>query len=401
VARAILALACLLGMAAAAAVVARPETLLAVVSASTDAAVRAAAISLATPVTVSAALGAVLAGTAGLLRGGGAAASLGLILVVADVAIAHRDVNPTAPTAFLHARPPVLGALPARDHSRVFVYDYMAGGARPSPRPYQVRYAGGDPRLAASLALRSYLLPPLGMAWGVYGSFDVNLLALDSPHVARLRDALLGSEGTPGFVRLLQVSGVSRVVALHADGFEGLTPVAELPSAFTAGPIRVFQVPSPRARVYAVSGARRVDDESALALLTAGSVDPAREVLLGSGGPPVRRPGRAESVRLLRLAADRLVAEVELSQDGYLVFVENHDPAWQARVDGRPSPVLRANVAFLATPVPQGRHQVELRYAPNSVRLGVAVSGAGALAAATGLLLRPRRGPLAGSRPMQ
>jgi hypothetical protein len=64
-------------------------------------------------------------------------------------------------------------------------------------------------------------------------------------------------------------------------------------------------------------------------------------------------------------------------------------PGWKAALDGRAIPLLGYNHAFLGLRVPAGRHRIELRYFPDSVRLGLRISGA-TLAAAAFLLLRRR-----------
>jgi hypothetical protein len=39
-------------------------------------------------------------------------------------------------------------------------------------------------------------------------------------------------------------------------------------------------------------------------------------------------------------------------------------PWWFAELDGRPAPILRANVMFRAVPIPDGRHEVRFRFQP-------------------------------------
>jgi uncharacterized membrane protein YfhO len=71
---------------------------------------------------------------------------------------------------------------------------------------------------------------------------------------------------------------------------------------------------------------------------------------------------------------------VDARRPGFLVLVDGYDPGWEASVNGRRTAVLRANVAFRAVPVPEGRSDVVFRYAPPSVAAGVALSAATALA---------------------
>ena len=64
-------------------------------------------------------------------------------------------------------------------------------------------------------------------------------------------------------------------------------------------------------------------------------------------------------------------------------------PGWKAALDGRAISLLGYNHAFVGVRVPAGRHRVALHYFPDSVRLGLWISGA-TLAAAAALLLRRR-----------
>jgi hypothetical protein len=65
-------------------------------------------------------------------------------------------------------------------------------------------------------------------------------------------------------------------------------------------------------------------------------------------------------------------------------------PGWKATLDGSPVSPVPFNNAFLAFRVPPGSHRLALRYAPNSVVYGAAISLAAAILSAF-LLLRPRR----------
>jgi len=184
-------------------------------------------------------------------------------------------------------------------------------------------------------------------------------------------------EGTPTHLRLLQMGAVSRVFAMHSEGFERLTPVATLPSLFLE-PLRVFAVPDPRPRAYVVRGARIADGDAAWTTLADPTFDPSREVILpaGEAAPPGGFDGR---LSVLEWKPDRATFEVEGEGPGYLVMVDAYDAGWRARVDGRPAPVLRANVGFRAVAVSAGRHVVSCAYRPTAVFAGLAVSVLSAL----------------------
>lgn len=81
-------------------------------------------------------------------------------------------------------------------------------------------------------------------------------------------------------------------------------------------------------------------------------------------------PGQA---RFLVDDPDRIVILTQAEFDGVLVLADAWMPGWEARVDGKPTEIARANIAFRAIRVPAGTHEVEWVYAPGSVRIGARV----------------------------
>jgi hypothetical protein len=156
--------------------------------------------------------------------------------------------------------------------------------------------------------------------------------------------------------------------------------------------IKVYRYGAALAPVYVVHRAEVVaDDEETLRRLRAPSFDPRRTVLLadGPGARPLAGSAEPPPARVVVREAERLVVEVDLAEEGYLVVGETDYPGWKARVDGQVVPLARANYLFKAVPVPAGSHRVELVYRPRSVALGGLVSGA-TLALLLGLALWQR-----------
>jgi hypothetical protein len=99
-------------------------------------------------------------------------------------------------------------------------------------------------------------------------------------------------------------------------------------------------------------------------------------------------PGRVLSVS----RTDRDVrVDGECAAPCLLVLNEAWAPGWVAEIDGRPAPVLPADVLVRAVPWPAGRHAMVMRYEAPGVDLGLAVSGAAAAVVAAGALLERRR----------
>jgi membrane protein YfhO len=127
-----------------------------------------------------------------------------------------------------------------------------------------------------------------------------------------------------------------------------------------------------------VTGARIAEGPQAYRTLADPSFDPTGEVVLAEGREE-RGAGRAGATRILELRHDRVRIAADLERAGYVILVDAYDPGWKATVDGRQAPVLRANAAFRAVPVGEGRHVVEMVYRPMSMMAGAALSAATAL----------------------
>ncbi|MCM8749702.1 YfhO family protein [Thermomicrobiaceae bacterium CFH 74404] len=107
--------------------------------------------------------------------------------------------------------------------------------------------------------------------------------------------------------------------------------------------------------------------------------------------PPIGRPGSqgsgpAGSAEILRYENTRVVIRASLAEPAFVVLADTFYPGWEASVDGAPARLYRANHAFRAVWVPAGEHEVELRFAPTTLRLGSLVSAL-ALLVVTGLVV--------------
>lgn len=327
-----------------------------------------------------------------------------VLCAMVDLLVAHRSLNPAAPPALYTHRPELLGVvreglggggLGGPESQRLYVYDYFFAGrserylGRAAPYVVARAPAGWPIRAAQALGMRLYLFPPSAGPWGVEGSYDLDVAGLGSPYVAALGEQLRAAEGTPAHLRLLQLGAVSHVVALHDAGFESLERVALMESLFPE-PIRVYRVPDPRPRTYAVGGAQVADGAAALQAMLDPAFEPMRQVVLAAGPAAAARPSFSGRSRVVSRAADRVRLEAELNDNGYVVLVDAWDPAWRVSVDGRPGDLLRANVAFQAVAVPGGRHVIDLRYQPATLPWGLFLTGL-AVAASCFVLWGARR----------
>jgi hypothetical protein len=302
------------------------------------------------------------------------------LLAVTELALYHRHPVAVAPVALYTHRPEVLSALGPGSATRVYVYDYSLGkSGGPGEKESELRAlervpAGWTLDAASALGMQLALAPQTAGRWGLRSGFEIDYRGLHPEPLRRMTLALRQVEGTAGQTRLLELGGITHVVASHPEAFEALTPGAVFPGLFK-GPIRVFQVPDPRPRTYAVGNARIAPDPEGLPALLDPSFDPRHEVVLPEGLPARALASFSGSSRVVQDRPDRVLLEADLSEPGFVVLVDSYDPGWQAWLDGGPTRVLRANTAFRAVQVPGGRHRIEFVYRPWAVRLGIALAG--------------------------
>ena len=324
-------------------------------------------------------------------RRGAALSTAVAVLAVLDLLVVHRGLNPSVPRDLAQATPAAARLLHADGARRVYAFDYVqrpAGAAslRPTQTPELLRL---PETLRHFVVAQTY---PVTLArWRLRGSFDIDIVGLHSRSRRGLRVLVLAVDRVPGqLLRLLQVGGVSHVLALHREGLEELPARAPLATPLV-GEIHIFRVPETLPRLLVVGGAQVADGLDAYKVLVDPAFDPHTEALLPRGKPRPVPEGFSGQAVVREERADRLRAVVEASDPALLVLPEGYDEGWTATLDGRPAPVFRANVAFRAVPIAAGRHDIVLAYRPTSIPRGLWISGLSIAAAFAGLWLRRRR----------
>lgn len=118
-------------------------------------------------------------------------------------------------------------------------------------------------------------------------------------------------------------------------------------------------------------------DDEILHELTTDQFDPREIVYLPeSARGLVSLPTKRSNARVLsaQMTANSVEAEVEAAEPTLVVISQSYYHLWRAYVDGRATPLLRANLAFQALQVSAGKHQVALVYSDHFLKLGMAVS---------------------------
>jgi hypothetical protein len=198
---------------------------------------------------------------------------------------------------------------------------------------------------------------------------------------------------------LLDVFGVRSVLlppsALSGSELVGIPPLRRDPIAYARRDGVVLEHPSALPPAFVAYRWRPSPgrDES-LATVAMGTSRQARDdpVIETSGAAPGGPPRPATPARIVSRSDTSVTVDVRAHARGQLVLLDAFYPGWRAEVDGRPTPIRPANVAFRAVVVGPGRHEVRFTYRPASVVVGGAISITALAVLAACLLFLWRRG---------
>jgi hypothetical protein len=141
---------------------------------------------------------------------------------------------------------------------------------------------------------------------------------------------------------------------------------------------RLFRVDDVLPRVYLAGQAQVIDDDEAERRL----LDP--DVLAGGTvwlTPQAQAqdlaapPGRAGTCEIRSFASRRVQVRCSADRPAVAVLIEQFDRGWQARVDGKDVPLLRANLNLRAVALAAGTHDIEFTYRAAGLTAGLLTTG--------------------------
>lgn len=134
---------------------------------------------------------------------------------------------------------------------------------------------------------------------------------------------------------------------------------------YNTGKVQLYPTALPRA--FIVFNARFIEnDDQILERLSIN--DPSSEVLLSARGNDILGQDAVPSswsVNIPHYEKNRAVLATHSNQDGFLVLSDTFFPGWHARIDGKETPIFRANYDFRAIVLPKGDHEVIFEYHPH------------------------------------
>lgn len=154
--------------------------------------------------------------------------------------------------------------------------------------------------------------------------------------------------------------------------------LTENPEVFRSDTVRVLENPDALPRAWLVHDAVNASVAFAQLMIRTGLVNPREIAFLEPGValPSLSEPVNStdEQVAVTSYSADEIRLSVTSTADGLLVLSEVYDGGWSAYIDGKRVPIERANGVLRAVALPSGAHEVEFRYSPASLRIGIWVT---------------------------
>jgi hypothetical protein len=282
----------------------------------------------------------------------------------------------------------------------LYAGDALTAELRQVPLPFRVLDLPGGGGYPGS-ALMAYHIPQL------LGYHGVELHAFDELMGGKnvWKNALAVS---PRSQKLWDLFAVRYVLLPVQGGVPDSIPgfVRRPAPVTTAGgtSVVVFERTTPPAYAWLATAALKLDDSSAVLAVLDPRLPPRSVVLLAPDAPvnppplqTIPAPARVTaSVTAWEPGRMTVALDSTLDSAAYLVIAENWYTAWTATVDGVPAPVLRANVAQMAVPVPAGARKITLEYRSSPYKLGRALTLLSLMAVVAFLVvppvLRRRRG---------
>lgn len=215
---------------------------------------------------------------------------------------------------------------------------------------------------------RAILSPPYAALFGLYSFGGAEVLRVG--HYEAFSNLLKDSATLERGKRFLDVAGVRYVVSAYPLEDKEFTLLQSINAGKKAA--HLYEYTRYRGRFLLYGRIRAAaNDREIVEHLVDPSVDLRNElVVLSEGAFDLNKAGVRGEVNLLSYEANKVSLACTTERDAFLYASDVYYPGWRAYIDGKETPVYRANLAFRAVYVPGGRHTVTFVYRPLSVYIG-------------------------------
>ncbi len=190
----------------------------------------------------------------------------------------------------------------------------------------------------------------------------------------------------------VRMFGIKYLIRGDSNGCNCLIPDADLERIADIAEFELYRYQPGLGSYFTVGVAIAIPNaKAARARVLANDFDPYSSVVLheGHAAGSSAIAGTAQPVETISESPTRIVLIARRATAGYLVLTKPFYPGWKARVNGHSAPVLEADGAICAVPVPEGESRIEFFYDPLSWKIGLLLTFLSALTGA--ILLRSVR----------
>jgi hypothetical protein len=307
------------------------------------------------------------------------------LLGLAQLVQVNYQANPTTPRSFFTYRPPVLSKF--SDPPGTYRVDAQSRSATVTADTNDLQgfvsfesipEVAGLPAVAQGDFQQKLVLGAGSMLERVEESLNQDVEVSLPPFLYDERIYMLHQAAdTVHIDRLLGRSNVKYIIRPTRRDSAGARVVDEI---FNGSPKPTYLYENlyfvPRAYVAGTS-VFSTNPLETLRQLASPDFDASENVILAADAgafPAVHGSGPAGRVEITEQHPNTVMLRADLSRPGYVVLLDRYDSNWHAKLDGRETPVLRANQLFRAVYTPAGQHTLRFHYRQSGLLAGAVIS---------------------------
>ncbi|MHC9539454.1 MAG: YfhO family protein [Vulcanimicrobiota bacterium] len=143
------------------------------------------------------------------------------------------------------------------------------------------------------------------------------------------------------------------------------------------GDVVIYERESALPRAWLVKNIAVAHDEETMKLIASSSFSPGNQAFVTeypSYSPDTTPVPEADKAEIASYHPDEIVIDAQCREKSLLVIADVCHSGWKAFVDGQPARICRTNYALRGVALGKGIHRVELRFQPDSFRIGLTVT---------------------------
>jgi|GEM_PF-1660535 len=143
------------------------------------------------------------------------------------------------------------------------------------------------------------------------------------------------------------------------------------------GNVVIYERESALPRAWLIKDTTVANDEDIKKLITSSSFSPGRRAFVTfypSYSPDTKPVPETEKTVIAAYSPDVIQIDAQCTEKSLLVISDVYHSGWKAFVDDQPAHIYRTNYAVRGVALGKGTHRVELRFQPDSLRIGLAVT---------------------------